>query len=948
MVWHMLGGGRKDQPAWPPAPYIDHAVPTPPLGTVSKSKMELPTRVSVRRPTLVIALGRAGEAVLHDWNARLTQDSANLGDSLWVIWVGEREEEIPIPPYCFTFNRLLIPPRKQRAQQGGARGAAHEAFRSAENLQNFARLAHRATNTLGGEAHIVVVGSLAEPIIGVIGDVLQVLHEGGGSHKVLVLLTTSSPEGSWSLSTEEMYAAAREIGRFTFQGTHWMPSLPPEQRGPNSAVHRALIDHFFLLEEPDGLPFEQSIVHAISEMLLLLTHPAGDQLWNSFSQQRNALERQGVLTEATCHTLGIVTLYIPLNEMQDYFASRLAKAALYGERRSDKGPLVTSPQPQIDEATVYRHIKGWLVNSPPEHPLFNELFANPPYPPTLGQIPRLEVEPFAEVFQVKVRNGLLKLLNDYEGTDRLLLAEAILRCLKEYIQVLQRSLPAQTHRDSSAGMQDLKFILEHWLKTARHLHDQIVAWQRVLLPDQVPSLGGAQPTSGIRIPSLSLRPTPRGEEEGLANLWAMLEQERDKCRTALKGSVRSIFRRPVTADNSQGISPADQFYETHLRPELGQHGAIGGASYLRAIQKRLAWWIQLNPNKEPQLRFVCVPPDEEWVGGDPPESASFGPVNGDIRELYRTILKIAHAQVRDVGSTLEGEWLRQRISRVGLVGEKVERLLTFDGNRAAQLRRNMPVDKIAYLATPSSDLARYCEQAFQLQDVQRSIELGRLEAQVTVLKIWFGVPLRSIDMFRKGYRVYQQRAHTLHLYPQEQNAARYERYHPEGHADRLAEREDIQLHPRLVMTLWNPQLVSLFFQALFYGLIERQERTLSGREEEWWVVRQVEGYGVLDLKPATQAEGLLEAFEEWGLKKPLDPDLHMRPPQHPFNNLEDYMRALNAAIENLRRIPLRKGHRQDFEQREMDQLLKWAENDPLGKSFLHLLECEWDNPVWEV
>jgi len=874
------------------------------------------------RPIIVIALGQVGEIVLSDWLSQLAQTGADQRLPWRAVWIGEGEA--PSLPRIPFLHRLSLPvgmPDRAASQGGGIRGEIYGRFCRIDNLQKFDHIIDNYVKELRfANLSIAIVGSLAEPIIGVIGGVLQILHFNRNWDAVLALLTTDSPR-SRRLGDDETYAAAREIGRFAYQGIHRMPILPLQG---HAAIHKALIDYLFILEETQAnTSFEQGIAQAMSEMLFLLAHCP--QLWNII--QGRDIHQRNDHPVASSHTLGVLALHIPLNEMRDYFASRLAMAALYGERPGDKALLAPPSDAHEHAERDSRYLINWLKDSEPRHPLFNALFGDEPLKPQ--QIPHLDVYRFVETFRVKVSEGLFRLLNGQQNTDLLSQARAALTHLGNHIRSRQRSLQA-SHRDRSDGMRDLTSILEHWRKTTEYLHNQVSEWQSVLSPQQeTPASRGLPPP--IHQPRSSLK--------------TLLEQNLAESREALEMTPGGRFRRALTADgprHPQGVSPVDQFYEEHIRPELTQFGREE-SHHLKHIRQRMEWWIYLVPDREPELNFICVPPSAEWREGPPPEESRFKPT--DLERLHKAVLEVASFQVQGIGDRLRGEWFRRRIREVVPTLESPQCLLSYDPDRATYLRRNVPVDMPTLCITaPDNQLADSVIQ--QLQNVMRQDvrHLENVEARVVLLGIWSGIPLGSIGQLQDKRRAYRTHADRLHLYDQERHAAGYENRTPiiEMETDMEARwsREEMELHTEVTMLLWDQDLVSLFFQALLYGLIERQT---DSREELWWTVKSVGEFRALRLARADNPESLLEALKEW-MTKPLDPNLHADP-SHPFAKLDLYKKELRAAIEERRRNPNFQRD-QNFLETELTQLREWANRDPRGASFLHLLECEWEHTLF--
>ena len=217
---------------WPSAP-LGFEVPAGPVGDLVAQKTEPTTseRFEKFSPTMVIGLGQSGAIVIKQWLEQVEQQSwVNVSDTLRPILITQssvafdRSLIVPIWQYELeknnpASNRGVTKPRETPRER------IHRQYREAAGSRPLGNYVQACLRELHGNIRVFVVGSLSEVEIGLIGDVLQVLHQTRGSNQnpylfIAALLTVETP--GYPLDLIDVYPALREIGRFTFGGMHWI------------------------------------------------------------------------------------------------------------------------------------------------------------------------------------------------------------------------------------------------------------------------------------------------------------------------------------------------------------------------------------------------------------------------------------------------------------------------------------------------------------------------------------------------------------------------------------------------------------------------------------------------------------------------------------------------------------------------------------------------------
>ncbi len=836
-------------------------------------------------PAIVIGLGHTGNHVLQQLIAGLGQDSAGRQKKLYGIQVSHmvaaplHSDIFPVRQFDLTAGGSAAEAFAANQRQNH-RQAIHQLFRVFDNLAPFREYLRTAMIEIErNDIRVFLVASVAEAEIGIIGDVLQALHHVQARVKnpfasITALLTLASPHES--LDEGEIYAALREIGRFTFSGWHWMET----SRGmPEKIIQAALLDQVFLIEAANPsrtevdlrqVPFGQGVGQALTEALFTLLHPSARPLWEQL--RSDLLSSSAARAERHVpflHTLGLAVLHLPVLEIKEYVAARLAYAAVFGEQATPEG-LLPQGQATIDYQPNGRNIvRDWFYGEPASHPLFNWILdVNEAY--SFRNLPPLSAGSetgYQGAFRTQLAHGLNNLLNDRYKMDHLAQAQAGLYWLLQHLDQVKSWLE-DAPLDPKGNVQRLRFLLESWQATVFHLLQQIEAWEFALLGktrgrnDDRNNL--AEQSSGHsdwrkKPPSASddwrgretLGPltgddwrrketvssdgntwqtnTKPAEQQKLTNdesrlpsLARFLQQQRQIAEDRLTAVAHGQISRAVTSFGQQGYGEIEAYYDDTVRPELTRYNHENSAAF-RRMSDRLGWWIDLPKDREPQLYLICLPPDQAGQGENnpPPGPARFTPHT--VSAFGDALLSLASREAER--NDLTGAWLTTRFHRQSRFLQRADQpFLAYEWEEAAEsIRRH------SFVIGPNQAIAGAIEKAVFPNLPAASVhDLGDGEpTRLTSFTAWLNIPLPAISTPNKFYERYAHQR-QLHLYPQEQNATRYEK------RLRSVTKELRLLSPEFTLILVDPRLVSLFCQALFCQLIKSHSSEMDFKR--YWTV----------------------------------------------------------------------------------------------------------------
>jgi hypothetical protein len=903
-------------------------------------------------PALIIGLGEIGEHVLRDWLHQLAQSSAGPQEMVRIFLLTEQPAAI-LPTGNVQTHQIDL------ASHSGAAGSpthnqrnvAREYFRQVSVYRFFLDWLNLGLIDLHGNIRVILVGSLRESIIGVLGEVLQIIRLAPENNNpylaVSALLTLDPPSHSTALDDSETYAVLREIGRFTFGGEHWMEPLPGGRRG---IIRSALLEHLFLVE---GRTTQSATIQALAETLLVLLHPSGHTIWEHLA---NDIVQAGQIRESSreplVHSLGIATAAVPIRELKDYVAARLAYTAVFGEHphRPAEGLVSPSRSSDIHPKTVETLAIRWLRGGP-AHPLFDWLLES------IDQthfrfLPTVSIE-FDSVFQSKLAQGLFSLLNDSTQPGGLDQCRAALTWLTQWLDTIRSQVTAVA-KPPEANRQMFEHMLKRWQETTSHLNHQLDMWDKTLSasrPETLPVAGStgewrqsrpADLSNNWRQPN-SASPNWRSPaigslvEEPVASfsLPGWLKQRWHESEMALTQAGDSHIRRAVTADVHDSLAEAGAYYSDTVRPELSRFDPETSMAF-RRVRNRIRWWIELVPGQQPEIYLACIPPELPLAANDQPPAGSRFKVNA-VNTIGPAIFQIAMMQASAVETNITESWRQQWSAKIPAFLQRSNHpMLAYDQNSA--IHYPGAATRRAYLIARNPITFGHSRSSIFPNLPQH--EVNELEdgdpARVTALTLWLNIPFDTIIGVRAAYNKYGHRS-ALHLYPQEQTAAEYERRW------RALTGEPTPLFPPdFILSLANPQLVTLFCQSLIYGLIEVRH-DLPGKPARW-TVAAVDGFDPL---PLVSGQPWL-ALKNFALELPNAPAIDHNPANHFHNQQRDsYLNALLAVVRSRQRQPNFKLSRDTFNTTALANWKKAGEHDLLAHAFACLIEVELDEPVWK-
>lgn len=965
---HRFGRQRPESEfaSWPPPP-VPRPVPASFLPTndapVLPVQDDLHPQTQKYPRAIIIGLGETGEHVVRQWLEQLSHDPAGSQRWLRVCLIGQDdggrlpEAQVPVQRLKLTDVRDFVSSVSYRpASLENQRGSVLSLFRTTHNLTQFQGWLDQCLRDLVSDIRVFVVASIADAIIGLLGDILQVLRLRPGQDtpykNISALLSSETLRPENSLDDAEIYAVMREITRMTTGGIHKLHPLPVAS---GDVFHSALLDHAFFLGTGSGFPdaldltstsFADGPGQALAEFLFTLTHSSADLIWQHFQNVPHS--------NAVVHTAGIATLYIPVVEIQDYIASRLVNAVFYGERhdRSGEGLLAQSGHPvdNLEKAPILAY--RWLNEGPCAHPLFLWLLGINT-PGALQSLPDFEVREFAAAFQAQMAYGLSAFLNDPAEVDHLKQARQAIEWLETHFADLNTWLnSAQTVAPNAPVRLNFHDFLHRCRELLAVLKTQVQKWEEVVqlesrrampggaldgIPDWheagvPPSLEAARRRQASPI-STDWRTLPASSDDVAAD-WAiepiagLINKRRGDAETRLVKSTEGRIRRALIPRGGNAVREVENYYRDTIRPELSQHGLDNSKAFER-LRERLAWWVKSIPDQSPELLLVCLPP--HCSGAAIPGEACFSP--RDVKKLVDTIHDVAALLVGGRRSDLTGNWLREQLRQaVGFLERAALPLLKYAhrGNEAP----------LYYLVGSTDITERYRGAVFQNPRNTVNELVGEAD-RFTALTLWDNIFLDSIELMKTAYAAYRPHV-KLHLFPQERAAVVYENYFL-----RQLNLRGVVIPPGLILMLADPQLATLFFQALLGGLITPQPASEGGLR---WTLASLGDFDPLPLaaaQTASDGQSLVESLRLFALEKPNDPIM-----RHELNPAEHFGQESKKFLEVLHQAAYRQRSQADFPQCS-NQLLplidEWMsrEDNAMMRAFAALLAVERHEPVWK-
>lgn len=995
---------------WPPPP-----TPQPILAGWGGATAPLERSSTVAQsekyePAIVIGLGSLGESVLRYLLEDLALDPAGPQQNLRLVLITER----PVPDLPLgsiearQFDLEAGALRTQSAasrRQSNVRQSLLERFLHPDVLDpvsSYLRISLSALRTMKGSAlepKMIVVGSFAEAEIALLGHLMHLLslhsrNSGAGAAKRVALLGIGS--GNPQLSQEERFAALRELGRLTFPVKHILPSPVSQEQLVSEG---ALIDFLFLMEANTRntgheSPTDLELSQILNETLYQLLHPSGIQLWAHLQNYlNNSAAVRSVTHMPVAYGAGIASLYVPVTEIQTYVAARLASAVIFGEKQYEPEGLIGNRLHPVDyHDTAVEIARNLLLRGRGSHPMLEQLLEIAGPNPFFSKALPHEYYLYLPLLPSKVAYGLEDLLNDGHP-DPLERAIAGIDWLENWLA----NLTAWCNQTSPPGRysahQDWRHVLSAWKDQVNEIRGQLVTWQRALVGKSVattlsdnpsPADVHVNPTTG----NSSLDPNWRAvlqkshakpdnhilssdnasarATSDQKSLYQILLDERESAEQRLEMIVAGSIRRPLTALLSDSLDEAKNYYEDTVRPELSQPGLASSRNY-SSLRSRLRWWVRISSSGPPRLVLVCVPADDKIDEGArvPPRAAEFSP--DEVARLAETLMDLAAVQTQQTAANLTGPWLQERISSrpsADFLKRANQTYLNFDPQEARRLYDRALSPKY-YLVGRVPD--EYSRQVFPDAATERVNNLPDGEpTKVSAFKLTTDIPVPAIALFANDDRRRRFDA-GFYLYEPERLAAQYESNL------NLIRRDPYQMPPDFVCALTDSELVGVFFQSLFSGLLAaRQSRGLDG-QRHWSIEldfaqlensleadkqeddhdQQGQRWQPLILSEFDHSQGwrsLWIAMRAFTLDKRYHPGLYSKPTSH-FHpeNFPYFLADLKEKIRQVRRIDNGVLVDQNRQRIEETYLRPWRSangKDLLGLAFLDVMELELRRPTW--
>lgn len=951
--------------------------------------------------SLIIGLGRCGRLAAQGWLERLRRDTTGFQRNVRLVIISDNpvgsltSEQVKIRQFDFNSSS---PINEQAANSGsisqGVRAETQRRFGALSEFIPFRNYLNTAVRELVSEmdqrsdVRVILVAALDEAEMGMLGDLLQLLqavsrNNGLRFANITLLLALNSPTAA--LDEAEQVAALREIGRFTFGGRHLMNNLPYVEE---PSIEGALLDFVFLIEDKDvGRASE-----ALTESLFILLHPSSAPIWENL---RNDLSQAGNARSDThlpfVNSLGIATLFVPVDEIKQYVSSRLAYAAVFGELNEPEGLLAKGQMPISHHMQAEKIAWEWLLNGPQSHPFWRWLLEiNGPQ--QFQSVPKLDnLEAYRLAFQAQLAHGLMKLLNDAEQVDTLQKTAVVLDWLFQKFDQLQSWCRHPALARKGESLTQLIFLLESFHAAIKDFQQQIAEWESVLgisslTDEKSPTLRNASiseagrrsssedwrsltgeaaetpGSAGWRVGTsesgqsggwrAQLDPASEGSDSEVnQSLHGILTARRLEAEQAFSAIVNSNIKRPLTYNSDRPLYEVTKYYEDTIRPELSRHGLSASPRFQR-VRERLGWWVDLPRNRPPELLLICIAANAgELPQGIPFPESRFRPE--DVARLCQSLLEIAMTEAQTVVTDLTGPWIMRQLERLyfrDFLAQAEQPMLNYDQGKAISLAgKYASITRRYIIGRDRSLTGSFKEAAFRNISASEVNDVPETEPYLlSALSLRLNIPLPTIKWYERSYERYNHQE-ALHLYQPEKLAARYE------NSLSRTRRQRYEFPPELTMNLSDERLVSLFCQAAITGLIRPikgiSDQVLSGQLVWALTMENDSPNWTLPLELGGEDgswRGLWQAMRHFTLEFPFGEEIR-RNPGHPFygSNREQFLTTMIEAIRELRRDVT--GFQKESVRFETDFIKNWEKNlqaDRLGQALVDLLKIEIVRPIW--
>lgn len=903
-------------------------------------------------PTIIIALGETGEQTLRFLKTRFS--SCSLGASLRALLIAVRQYKDDSEDFFYAIDIKESGGLGEKYVYDGAnlseRIQLAHAFARPENYKRYQVWLQDTLLDLGENVQVFIVGSLSESTVGLLGGLLRILHSFRNTlgranlfNKVSVFLSTYSVNKQHVISDAEQFAAIREIARFTFNGPHYMN----ESLAPSALLHQTLIDYVFLFDEkmfmadkPNAAIMPEQV---LAEGIAVLARPGAVPLWEkALNDLHTAATVRDEMKEAVFHSFGVATLYMPLSFVRQYFAAKLSLAALFGDADLHVEGVLKMYAYEESDVLDINLIRTLLLQIPPSHPVI-EWFINLRNYEPLHELPDLPSK-FDRVFLHQLSYGLYKVLNDKSKGIRF--AEIALSQLEKYLKERMQWLQHSDLIHTEQGQQiHLRFA--SWLQQVITYKEQIEQWSQALFgikqknsPDDnkarsdknlfswrtgLSYLEGEKSSTGWRSTS-----SESIKQSDFLNLKDWFQRRQTQAHKNLTSALdNQVVKSMLNTKSQDGSSSLEQYY----------YVSINARSYIERIEERIEWWVDIDGRQ--QISLVCLP---ATVSGSARPSLDYRFVPDQAENFANEVMKLAESQTHFLDADITRVWFAKKIrGQIKFLRRAADAYLLYDEAVTAYsdnlaLRRSYLVSKDREL---SLDLLR--DVFPDVSRVARDVLDDDDNTRFSALTLRMNIPFGAIQEIRQMQAAYSQEAQFVHIHPQEKIAAKYEqcvwRFY----------RKKISFAPPVCSILVDSELVSLFFQILFSGLL-LPERD-SYKDSIVWKVAAVP----LDDTPEFAPLFLVETHDEdnlfWPLRKfvlelPYAPDVNRNPKGHFYPKRRGQYIALlkeqaRKYLYTLSATPPTENLREEW----LERLKKRAQYDVVADALYWIAMCESKEPL---
>ena len=922
------------------------------------------------KPSLIIGLGQTGYDVINKWIQHLDNTFLAASDEIAFVHINSgtknREYEDPIIDVVKHFNltisqngliesRVSTSPRKKY----------HQLFNQAIFYTPFSEYLQQRISKWAGDYRVYIIGSLSEPIIGMIGDLLYLLNNISIGNVVFraksysVFLSFDSTAPQINVDGKDIVASLRELGRFTYKGSHLFPPRVTERFGKVFA-HNLLTD-IYLFDNSNSrraglgnIGFDFNICTVMAEAIKIFTSQEGQLIWEDIANvQTQTSNMINEIMEPVVSTISVSALYVPISLLREYIKARLARSVLMGER--DQGFLNSNHDKKSN-----RELAIELLNSNEyNHPFFSWIM-HVSSKENLLPIPYLdETQGFVIAYRKKYINFCNQFINAGGDIKKIIevfnIINSQMRNIIEFgreqhfIQEDQEKLEIVVNTlkqmiEESSGLSE--HLIEWWnyinglyqeeSKTDEHVSDYQKNPFDIFIkgPDEIrrTDLSSLLKSKNIKDENSCQIPT---------SIQSLLKEKASKIDELLKKENEAEFLYPVFRidPNSPEL---DKFYLTITNDQ-------NDLSLAENIKACLKWWLTFDEDENSyRLRIIGIPSNDNVTWDDikrNPDQYTYA--IGDGQKLVKFIIRECHKRTADLENEIGTEWFDNLVEKnKSLLSVVEEPNLEFDRNAVALINSDSPTSKLRYiLGRDTVQLKKFQNAAFTYQTTGiKNISTG-CKTKISAVSIQNFIPLSKIIEFQKHIPAYYLGG-DVHVYPQEEQARIVER-----ELKNIYWEDDLyKFPPEVVMTFGDINLVDLFFYALTNGIIKierKAETSFSGYAHTWIVgdvsLSETERFAPEVLCKSEDVRDIWYAYKSFVIEKPYDPNtnLKLHSPFHPSNK-QKYIEAIKHTCE----INKNSEYKNWVTGELLPELINIAQDDYLIQGFVNIMRFQKHRKSW--